>query len=77
MAWPANSPDLSPLETVWGYMKKKLEQNPNKPKNIEKLWEQVQDIWTSIPIEFLQELYNTIPNRVKAVYKAKGGITRY
>ena len=65
-------PFLQPL-----YMKKKLEQNPNKPKNIEELWEQVRDIWTSIPIEFLQELYDTIPNMVKAVYKAKGGITRY
>jgi len=37
MEWLANSPDLNPIESIWGYLKKKLDENPEKPKNLKDL----------------------------------------
>ena len=49
IAWPPNSPDLNPIETVWAYIKDQLSKYPNDPKDEDKLWERVQDIWNKIP----------------------------
>jgi hypothetical protein len=54
--WPANSPDLSPIENIWAYLKYRLDQYEEPPKTIDQLWERVQDIWTTIPIDLLDEL---------------------
>lgn len=54
--WPANSPDLSPIENIWAYLKYRLDQYEEPPKTIDQLWERVQDIWTTIPIDLLHEL---------------------
>lgn len=77
MIWPVNSPDLNPIETVWAYLKKQLDLYRNKPKNMNELWEQVQDIWTNIPSEFLQNLYESMPERMRALYNSKGGHIKY
>jgi hypothetical protein len=77
MDWPANSPDLNPMETIWAYLKGQLDQYTNDPKDVNELWERIQDIWTKIPIEFIEKLYNSMPDRVREVYRCKGDITRY
>src|SRR5689334_6120542 len=69
---PANSPDLNLIETIWSYLKMKLDRYPTAPKNLDDLWERVQDVWTSIPIEFIQGLYSSMPERMRKLYKCKG-----
>ena len=77
MRWPANSPDLNPIETVWAYIKRELDRYPNDPKDFDDLWERFQDIWVNIPFEFLHNLYSSMPERRRQLYKAKGGHIRY
>jgi transposase len=77
LEWPANSPDMNPIEHLWGYMKARLDEYPEAPRNMQELWERVQDVWTTIPSEYIKELYESMPRRIKALYDNKGGLTKY
>ncbi|KAJ3551493.1 hypothetical protein NM688_g4672 [Phlebia brevispora] len=47
------------------------------PNSIHELWERVQKEWEAIPKEVCQNLIASMPRRVEAVIKAKGGHTKY
>ena len=38
MIWPAQSPDLNPIEHLWTHLKKKLAEYEEPPKGILELW---------------------------------------
>ena len=48
MVWPAQSPDLSPIEQTWGILKRRLAAYKHPPKGIEGLWERTQVEWEKI-----------------------------
>jgi transposase len=75
--WPAQSPDLNPIEHLWFYIKRKLLEYEVPPKGIHELWERVAKEWNEIPPEVCQSLIESMPRRVAAVIKAKGGHTKY
>ncbi|MGH0124727.1 UNVERIFIED_CONTAM: hypothetical protein FKN15_019033 [Acipenser sinensis] len=75
MVWPPQSPDLNIIESVWDYMKR--EKQLRLPKSTEELWLVLQDVWANLPAEFLQKLCASVPRRIDAVLKAKGGHTKY
>ncbi len=77
MAWPAQSPDLNPIECLWVDLKKALKKYPTPPKGVHELWERVVEEWNKIPPETCQNLIESMPKRIKAVIKAKGGHTKY
>jgi len=48
--WPANSPDLNPLDYhVWGAMLECYKSFQPKPKNIDELKKVLQSIWDQLP----------------------------
>lgn len=77
LEWPAQSPDLNPIEHLWGVLKRKLATYKTPPTSMEELWTRVQKEWEAISAEECQKLVETMPNRVAAVLKAKGGYTKY
>ena len=44
---------------------------------IQELWERVQKEWDNIGVEECRKLIESMPRRVEAVIKAKGGHTKY
>ena len=77
IVWPAQSPDLNPIENLWGCLKRKLAEHENSPNGIHELQERVQVEWERMPVEECQKLIESMPRRVQAVLKAKGGYTKY
>ena len=71
--WPVI--DLSPIENVWAYIAKKMAGKCFASKD--DVWTEVQKQWNDVPVSFVQSLYHTMPDRLCAVIKAKGGPTRY
>jgi hypothetical protein len=77
LSWPAQSPDLNPIEHLWTHLKKKLGEYEQPPSGILELWEHVQVEWDKIEPGVCQNLIGSMPRRVAAVLKAKGGYTKY
>ena len=44
---------------------------------IHELWERAQDVWNELPADECARLVASMPERISAVFKAKGGFTRY
>jgi transposase len=74
---PAQSPDMNPIEHVWKYLKVKINERPEVPKNVDELWEALLEEWGKIDVEFINTLAMSMPDHVQAVYGAKGGHTKY
>jgi transposase len=75
--WPPQSPDLNPIEHLWVDIKDKLDEYPTYAKGVWEVWERVEEVWNNVPPETCQNLIESMPRRLEAVIKAKGGHTKY
>jgi transposase len=75
--WVAQSPDLNPIENLWNHLDYQIRRKKPLPKSKQELINAVQEEWRKISIETIHSLILSLPNRVKAVIKAKGGHTKY
>lgn len=77
LPWPAQSPDLSPIEHLWDELDRRIRARKILPKNLTELKAALQEEWATIPSPIYQKLASSMGNRVSAVIAAKGGPTRY
>lgn len=77
MLWPAQSPDLNPIEHLWAHVKRKLNQFQTPAKGMLELWERIQQVWNDIDVQTCKNLISSMPSRMEAVVKAKGKWTKY
>jgi transposase len=77
LPWPAQSPDLNPIEHIWALVKRRLNEYSTPPEGINELWERVNDIWDGITKEECLKVVESMPRRLQAVLKAKGKWTNY
>lgn len=73
--WPANSPDLNPIENLWGIAKRKM--RDMRPNNAEELKAAIEASWSSITPQQCHRLIASMPRRIEAVIDAKGAQTKY
>ncbi len=76
MDWPSMSPDLNPIEHLWGILKRKVEEC--KVSNIHQLRDVIMEEWKRrTPVATCEALVNSMPKRVKAVLENNGDHTKY
>lgn len=75
LEWPAQSPDLNPIEHLWEVLGRQI--RSEKLKNLDDLMQKLQLEWSNISSECIKNLVNSLPERCKAVIKSKGFATKY
>lgn len=77
MDWPAQSPDLNPIEHLWNHLKSKLKANDRVFATKEEVWDEIQELMKDENRELCRKFIASMPRRVQAVIQAKGGYTKY
>jgi hypothetical protein len=75
MPWPAQSPDLNPIENLWSVLDKRAQFR--KCANEEELFQVLQREWQLLPTDLLERLVESMPRRCQAVIDSKGFATKY
>ncbi|KAJ8732874.1 hypothetical protein PYW07_000141 [Mythimna separata] len=74
--WPARSPDLNPIENLWGIMVQRWDNRNERTK--EALSTHCMQVWDSIRGQNLcEKLINSMSSRLQAVIDQNGGYTKY
>lgn len=74
---PPNSPDLSPIEPVWHELKKIIRALPHPPTSVDALKSAVFTAWDQLDVADVDKYILSMPDRVAAIFQAKGGHTRF
>ncbi len=73
--WPSMSPDLNPIEHLWGILKRQVEHH--SPYSIQSLKKVILEEWKKIDLAKCCQLVNSMPRRLGAIIKNHGGHTKY
>jgi transposase len=74
--WPGNSPDLNPIEHVWGRLQESVFIEP-RPRNREELIARVHWSWKSINLELTKSLVYSFKGRIEQCFERQGRSTNY
>ena len=70
-----NSPDLNPIENVWGLMKKEISRE--NPTNLDEIKRISRSVWRRLTPEYLTSLFASMPRHLQPCIEANGGSTKY
>jgi DDE superfamily endonuclease len=75
LQWPSKSPDMNPIENLWGIIKEKI--SKLRPKNIYELKAAILQEWNGIGRNLTEKLVLNFQKRAIELYRTKGTITKY
>ena len=73
--WPANSPDLNPIENIWSILKQKI--SNRLPKTKESLIKIIKEEWNLIDTVVCKNAIDSMNQRLLQVIRSKGAKTKY
>ena len=73
---PPESPDLNPIENIWGSLKQYL-CNTYKPRNLHELKEGIQQFWITLTPEVCQQYIGHIQQNVPKIIEVNGEPSGY
>ena len=84
LPWPANSPDLNPIEELWHTLKRRIwakwrqrRSSIHKTVTSEDLENLTQEAWKSLEPNPLRALVESMPKRVENLICVQGGHLKY
>ena len=78
--WPARSPDLNPIENIWGIMQKYLNKwfvEKGTPTNRTQLFSLCKKIFGNVCKKHANTVMKSMNNRIQKTIEANGGTTKY
>lgn len=77
MKWPAQSPDINPIENAWAFLKKRVRERSTNCTTADDLFQVLCEEWLSIPDAYFLSLVRSMPKRARALIDNKGRSTKY
>ncbi len=77
LKWPAQSPDLNPIENIWGIMSKEVYKEGKSYLNCDDLWEAVQIAFKNLDPGVLKKVYESMTSRLIKVLESAGRRINY
>ena len=75
LPWPAQSPDLNPIENLWNEMKRRVA--GRKFANSARIFDALDKERKALLKNLLENLFKSMPRRCKSVTDARGFATKY
>lgn len=77
LPWPAQSPDLNPIESLWNELEIRIRKHNPRPTNKKDFFAALKEEWYKIDENRITRLVKNMPNRIIAVLENKGNPTKY
>jgi hypothetical protein len=68
--WPPSSPDINPIELIWGYLKPRV--NAEAHESLESLEAALKREWLDLPMEVINNTIDGWMGRLDAMIAARG-----
>jgi hypothetical protein len=75
--WPAKSPDLNPIENMWGVLARRVYAGGRQFQSRKELIRVILREWEGIEPLLIKNLIVSMPKRVGSVLELQGGKTKY
>jgi len=75
--WPVCSPDLNPIENIWGQLVRIIYAENKQYKSVAELKQAILAAWNGLSLETFQNHINSMPNRIFQVINRNGDATDY
>ena len=72
MIWPPNSPDLNPIENLWGIVKRRVHADGKQYFSKDELWEAIKQAADSIPRSLISKLTESVNERLFDIIRLNG-----
>ena len=77
MDWPACSPDVNPIENLWGIMKEEIYHDGRQYSSKDDLWNAIETAASNVRPSEIRKLTNSVDKRIELVLQKKGGYIKY
>lgn len=77
LPWPACSPDLNPIENIWGMLVRKVYQGGRQFDTVKQLEAAIYRAWADLDVQYMQKLIDGMRRRLVKVIKKEGAQIGY
>ncbi|GFT67159.1 transposable element Tc3 transposase [Trichonephila clavipes] len=77
MSWPANSPDLNPIEHIWYMLGRQIAALSHPPSSVTELNRALQEAWNCLSPQLIHHLIANMVNPCAACLAVRGDYTPY
>lgn len=77
LEWPARSPDINPIENLWGQLVRDIYADCRQFNSVNELKTAITQAWDRVTAKQLMDLANSMPKRVNLLIKGGGKPIKY